>query len=1135
MKYSMKKITTLLIIISLTVTSYGQQLTNLIVTNINDNNVTLNWDNGNCAINSYDLSYKESSSSVWITINNSISSVSYNLANLYATTTYNWKVKCSVDSTWTNGIDFTTLSSTCNKSLDQHLNGFNPNPVYGLWVWSIDTLSITNNSNCDLRIRPEFEIFHENLTIGANDFDLKWYNPYIGNWPDIPYYIDANGNANGFWGFGSDSTGTQITQGTEQQIIVKIRFRTNANPGTYSANWTTQEVDSIGNFIQTLSDGDSSSISLADCSIFNIDSSYSSNISCFNDNNGSAAIVSIQNGSNEYSYNWSNGDTTNISNNLQGGNYYCIVTDNNWQQCSDSIGFIISEPNELTSIYTQTNVSCYGTNNGGAIVNFFGGESGSSVGDTNYILGWAGTAQPVYLPYPQTVFNTSLLPSPYNAIPAGIYPYTVTDLNGCSILDTITITEPDSLYASYTSSNYNGYNLACFGDNNASIDIQINGGTAPFSNYLNSTLQIGLNLNNLSAGNYTDSIVDFNGCSSNNIINLTQPSQLINTLVPIDISCYNLCDGEIYSSISGGVFPYYYLWTNTQTTTNISNLCSGNYSLTLTDENGCIENASTTTINMPNDISVSLDSTLNISTYAGNNGYIYITANGGSGTLNTNWSSDNNYSSTNNDISNLYADTYFLEVVDANLCSYLDTFELFQPSSLWLSIDAVVSPNCYDSCNGAINISAQGGDSTYTYLWTGPNGFTSINNDINNLCDGEYIISIDDGITVLIDTVNIYQPQPITTLLSVDSISCHNGTVQAQINVWGGSQPLTYSWSNGDANYYTTISSGNYSIDVSDINGCSYSESFSLSNPDSIFTQSTTTDISCFGGNNGSVSINISSGGIPPYNFSYDNGINYQISNTFNNLGAGNYSFLITDNNGCLSSTYSELIEPSVIISTTTATDVSCYGYCDGSVNATALGGTTPYSFTWNNGTSNLCAGFYNVIITDTNGCINSNTAIVNEPNPLLINISLDGNNIIATSGFISYQWYDNNNILINGATDSIFSPPGMSSYYVTVTDINGCSNSSYSIDYTISSIQNYSSLINIFPNPTNGKITVTSEYGIKTISIYNTIGNKLYSDNNKLNKITKTILDLSNFEKGVYFIKININNQIINQRIILQ
>ena len=72
----------------------------------------------------------------------------------------------------------------------------------------------------------------------------------------------------------------------------------------------------------------------------------------------------------------------------------------------------------------------------------------------------------------------------------------------------------------------------------------------------------------------------------------------------------------------------------------------------------------------------------------------------------------------------------------------------------------------------------------------------------------------------MIDTINIYQPQPITTLLSVDSIICHNGTAQAEINVWGGSQPFTYSWSNGDTNYYTTVSSGNHSIDISDINGC---------------------------------------------------------------------------------------------------------------------------------------------------------------------------------------------------------------------------------------------------------------------------------------------------------------------------
>ena len=843
--------------------------------------------------------------------------------------------------------------------------------------------------------------------------------------------------------------------------------------------------------------------------------------------------LSVSGGSGSYSYIWSNGGTTQDLNNLSSGTYSVTITD--IMNCTIFENITIYEPNELTSTYTQTNVSCYGVNDGGAIVNFFGGASGSSNGDTNYILGWAGTPQPVYLPYPQTVFNTSLLPSPYNAIPAGIYPYTVTDLNGCIIYDTITITEPDSLYISYTLSDYNGYNVSCFGDNNASIDIQVNGGTAPIDNYLNNTLQSALTLNNLTAGNYTDSIVDVNGCISSANITLYEPSELVTILNSNDISCYGLCNGEIYSTTTGGSFPYYYLWGNTQNTEDISNLCDGYQTLTVTDYNGCINNTSAI-INTPNAISATIDSNSNISNYGGNNGFIYITTNGGSGLLNTNWTSLNNYSSNSNDILNLYADIYFLEVSDTNLCTYLDTVELSQPSSLWISIDTITSPSCYDSCNGAINITANGGDSIYSYSWIGPNGFTSNNYNINNLCSGEYIIILNDGITNLIDTLNIYQPQQITTLLSADSIICHNGSSQAQINVWGGSQPFTYSWSNGDTNYYTTVSSGNHSIDISDINGCSYSQNYSLSNPDSIFTQTTSTNTSCYGGNNGIISINITNGGISPYNFSNDNGINYQISNTFSNLIAGNYSFQISDDNGCLGTANTVITEPSAIISATTSIDVSCYGYCDGGVAATALGGTTPYSYTWTNGTSGLCAGFYNVIISDANGCINSNSAIVIEPNPLIINISINGSNIIANSGFASYQWYDANNNPINGATDSIFTPPlGTAFYYVTAIDSNGCSVDSSPIEYTISRIEDFSSNINIFPNPTNQNITVISEHGMKTIKLYNTIGNELYSVNNKGNMINETKIDLSTFAKGVYFIKININNHNVNQRIILQ
>ena len=224
----------------------------------------------------------------------------------------------------------------------------------------------------------------------------------------------------------------------------------------------------------------------------------------------------------------------------------------------------------------------------------------------------------------------------------------------------------------------------------------------------------------------------------------------------------------------------------------------------------------------------------------------------------------------------------------------------------------------------------------------------------------------------------------------------------------------------------------------------------------------------------------------------------------------------------------------------TSIVDASCYGECDGSVSATASGGTTPYSYVWTNGDStqtatDLCAGFYNVTITDTNGCINTNSAIINEPNPLLINIWINGNNLVATSGFSSYQWYDNNDTPISGDTNSIFTPVGTGAYYVSVSDTNGCTTNSYVIEYNISSLEDYSLITKIFPNPTNGNITISSEYAIKSISVYNSIGNQLLSVNNNENTTTETKLDLSTFAKGVYCIKININNRIINQRIILQ
>ena len=119
---------------------------------------------------------------------------------------------------------------------------------------------------------------------------------------------------------------------------------------------------------------------------------------------------------------------------------------------------------------------------------------------------------------------------------------------------------------------------------------------------------------------------------------------------------------------------------------------------------------------------------------------------------------DKFHGNSNEDLTNLSADLYFLEITDDNSCIYYDTLEITQPPSLFITLNSSSNAICFDSCNGEINITANGGDSSYFYFWTGPNGFTSTSEDISNLCYGEYILTLDDGISSITDTFNILSP-----------------------------------------------------------------------------------------------------------------------------------------------------------------------------------------------------------------------------------------------------------------------------------------------------------------------------------------------------------------------------------------
>ena len=134
-----------------------------------------------------------------------------------------------------------------------------------------------------------------------------------------------------------------------------------------------------------------------------------------------------------------------------------------------------------------------------------------------------------------------------------MYPFSVSDLNGCTLLDTITINEPNPISTINSISDYSGFNVSCFNDSNANVSFQINGGTSPYQFYFNGLQDTTLFIDNLSAGVYTDSIIDANGCIFTDSLVISEPSEITANLISNDISCYGNCDGFIGAIVSGGL------------------------------------------------------------------------------------------------------------------------------------------------------------------------------------------------------------------------------------------------------------------------------------------------------------------------------------------------------------------------------------------------------------------------------------------------------------------------------------------------------------------------------------------------------------------------------------------------------
>ena len=747
------------------------------------------------------------------------------------------------------------------------------------------------------------------------------------------------------------------------------------------------------------------------------------NILCFS-NTGSATAV-ISGGISPYTYNWSNGNTTATASGLSGGSYTVTVTDLN--TCVATASVTITEPaaalSASTSIISQ--VSCGGYSNGNVTANASGGIS-------PYSYSWSNGISTV---------STS---NPTGAILiAGSYTVTVTDANSCTTTASVTLTQPVPIRDSIVTM----INVGCNGGNGGSATIGVKGGKFPYTYQWAPNSNTTKFASSLSAGTYTVTVTDNNGCINALSIVITQPSAIRDSLANIS---YPLCNGGTGSAtigVKGGTVPYSYTWTRgVSTTATATNILAGSYTVVIKDANSCSSTV-TFTMTQPNtirDSSIAADK-VNVSCNGGNNGSATIGVMYGTSPYSYLWSNGQ----TTATASGLSAGIYSVTVTDNNGCTGSATVGITQTTTLKDSVSSQVNVRCIGGNSGTAAIGIRGGTSPYTFLWS-PIGKTT--QSVTGLSAGTYTVTITDNHGCSNTTAAIItQPGVLSASPTASpNVSCNGGSNGgATANPIGGTAPYTYLWFNGKTTASITgLSAGTYSMTIHDNCGGSTTASVIISQPVVLSATATANPNSgCSGSSSGSATAN-PSGGTSPYTYLWSDASSQTNANA-TGLSAGSYTVAVHDINGCSTSASVTITQaPALFAAATINSNVTCNGGNNGSAAANPSGGTSPYNYVWsdagaqtNDTATGLVAGTYTVTVTDANNCSAtssvtiSQTLVLSTPSTVNSNVSCNGGSGGSATANPSggtlpytYSWS-------NGSTNGNATGLSAGTYTVTVSD----------------------------------------------------------------------------------------------------
>ena len=745
---------------------------------------------------------------------------------------------------------------------------------------------------------------------------------------------------------------------------------------------------------------------------------------CFGACDGSAT-VSASGGILPYTYSWApTGGINPTAIGLCGGTTHTVtVTDAAGNSCTASQA--ITEPPDIVIISeTPTDITACGANDGTITITAIGGTGTLSYSIDGGVI------------FPNTTGN-------FTGLSAGTYTVVVQDANGCIVTGSIlTISEPGAPPAPAAGTNA----TYCQGDAMADLTATGSGGTLTWYDDAGLTNVVGTGATfspPSTVGTITYYVTEtVSGCQSpaNSVVITVNPLPTVNLG-----SDTTICNGCSITLDAGAGFTSYG-WSTGESTQIINVDSAGTYIVQVTDTNGCTA-ADTIIIDLdlPLCIITAGIAGTDASCVGNCDGEANLTVTNGTTPYTFNWSNG----AVTEDLINLCADTYTVTVTDSNGCTASDSVTISSSNTLTAVITGVTPASCLAKCDGIASAFATGGTQPYTYLWNNPSAQT--NSIANNLCAGTYIVTVTDAAGCP-DTASVTvnsNPEMILNI-TITNATCGNTDGSASVVVSNGTPTYIYSWSSGDTlSFADSLASGFYIVTVTDAVGCSNFANVTISDANGpTITVVTSTDVTCNGGSDGVIGINVTDG-TPPYTLQWSNGSS---GDFIFNLPAGPYEINVTDANGCVATQSIAITEPDALSLTISTIDATC-GNTDGSATVNVGGGTGAYTYQWGAGTgfqttataTGLGAGVYNVTVTDASGCIDSAAVAVSNINgPLItvdsiIDISCDNPSggsiyITVTGGYTPYTYLWSNNDI----TQDLLNIQG-GIYDVTVTDTSGC------------------------------------------------------------------------------------------------